>query len=44
MMGYIMPLILSAVFVNMPAGLLLFVMTNFVVTLLEQKARKLFIK
>jgi hypothetical protein len=24
----------------MPAGLLLFVMTNFLVTLLEQKARK----
>jgi YidC/Oxa1 family membrane protein insertase len=40
MMGYIMPLILSAIFVNMPAGLLLFVMTNFLVTLLEQKARK----
>jgi YidC/Oxa1 family membrane protein insertase len=43
MMGYIMPLILSAIFVNMPAGLLLFVMTNFAVTLLEQKARKLFV-
>jgi len=43
LMGYIMPLILSAIFVNMPAGLLLFVMTNFLVTLVEQKLRKIFV-
>jgi len=37
---YLMPVLLSAIFIGMPAGLLLFIMTNFVVSLLEQKARK----
>lgn len=37
---YLMPLLLSAVFVSMPAGLLLFIMTNFLVSLLEQRVRK----
>lgn len=41
-MSYLMPLILIAVFVGLPAGLLLFIFTNFVFTLGEQKLRKVF--
>lgn len=39
-MSYLMPLILIAVFVGLPAGLLLFIFTNFAFTLGEQKLRK----
>lgn len=41
-MRYLLPAILATVFVRMPAGLLLFIITNVVVTMVEQKLRKLF--
>ncbi|MDQ5940538.1 MAG: YidC/Oxa1 family rane protein insertase [Candidatus Dependentiae bacterium] len=41
-MRYLLPAVLATVFVRMPAGLLLFIVTNFLVTILEQKFRKLF--
>jgi len=41
-MRYLLPAVLATVFVRMPAGLLLFVVTNFAVTVVEQKLRKLF--
>lgn len=39
-LSYIFPLILVAIFVGLPAGLLLFILTNFLFTLGEQRLRK----
>lgn len=39
-LSYLFPLILVAIFVGLPAGLLLFILTNFLFTLGEQRLRK----